>query len=529
MSRVRDSGALFVGTSPASLPCVALPSARYQPRRPAEDVLYHIVQAHFETFLAQAASLRDGEGVPRFVEGEFRDFLRCGSLAGGFARFRCTACGLDRLVAFSCKGRGFCPGCGGRRMAERAAHLVDHVFPDVPVRQWVLSLPYSLRYRLAWDHDLCRAVVAVFMRAVLGWLRRRAQLHDVVDGRGGAVAVLQRFGGALNLNVHIHALVLDGVFAKDRTGAAVFHPMRSLSALDVAEVLATVEPRVARLLDRRSIGDGDDSAGEADAWTDEAPVLAGLAAASVQGRVALGRQRGARIRRLGAPPDEVKPRALGRCHARSNGFDLHAGLVVPAGQRERLERVCRYALRPPVARERLSVTSEGHVRLQLRQPWADGTTHLVFDPIEFLGRLAVLVPRPRINLLLYHGVLGPRAAWRADVVPREAAPTGERAPRTEDTTGQGGDGEVDANTPDADRRRACGRLWADLMRRTFGFDVLACPRCDGRLRLIAVIDHTPVIQKILRHLGLPSEIPVPTPARAPPPEHADSAVLDFGS
>ena len=173
-------------------------------------------------------------------------------------------------------------------MAERAAHLVDHVFPDVPVRQWVLSLPYRLRYRLPWDHDLCRAVVAVYMRAVLGWLRRRAQLDDVPEGRGGAVAVLQRFGGALNLNVHIHALVLDGVFAKDRTGAAVFHPMRSLSALDVAEVLATVEPRIARLLDRRGIGDGDDSAGESDGWTDDAPVLAGLAAASVQGRVALG-------------------------------------------------------------------------------------------------------------------------------------------------------------------------------------------------------------------------------------------------
>ena len=158
-------------------------------------------------------------------------------------------------------------------------------------------------------------------------------------------------------------------------------------------------------------------------------MLAGLAAASVQGRVALGRQRGARIRRLGAPPDGVKPRALGHCHSRSNGFDLHAGLVVPAGQRERLERVCRYALRPPVARERLSVTGAGRVRLHLRQPWADGTTHLVFDPVEFLGRLAVLVPRPRINLLLYHGVLGPRAAWRAAVVAREAMPTGEGEPR----------------------------------------------------------------------------------------------------
>jgi hypothetical protein len=197
------------------------------------------------------------------------------------------------------------------------------------------------------------------MRAVLGWLRRRAQLEDVADGRGGAVAVIQRFGGALNLNVHIHALVLDGVFAKDRAGPLVFHPTSNLTALDVAEVLATVAPGIARLLNRRGIGEDADSAGEADAWTDEAPVLAGLAAASVQGRVALGRQRGARLRRLGVAPDEVTPRALGRCHARAHGCDLHAGLVVPAGQRERLERVCRYALRPPVARERLSVTRAG--------------------------------------------------------------------------------------------------------------------------------------------------------------------------
>ena len=97
------------------------------------------------------------------------------------------------------------------------------------------------------------------------------------------------------------------------------------------------------------------------------------------------------------------------------GFDLHAGLVVPAGQRERFERVCRYALRPPVTQERLHLTVEGQVRLELRPPWRDGTTDVVFDPVEFLGRLAVLVPRPRINLILSHGVLGPRAAWRSEV------------------------------------------------------------------------------------------------------------------
>jgi hypothetical protein len=86
-------------------------------------------------------------------------------------------------------------------MTERAAHLLDHVFPDVPVRQWVLSLPYRLRYQLAWDHDLCRGVVAVLLRSVLRLLRTRARHDGVADGRGGAVAVIQRFGGALNLNL----------------------------------------------------------------------------------------------------------------------------------------------------------------------------------------------------------------------------------------------------------------------------------------------------------------------------------------
>jgi hypothetical protein len=81
-------------------------------------------------------------------------------------------------------------------MTERAAHLVDYVFPDVPVRQWVLTLPPRVRYVLAWDHALCRAVVAVFVRAVLGWYRRQARMHGVPNGRGGAVVIVQRFGSA---------------------------------------------------------------------------------------------------------------------------------------------------------------------------------------------------------------------------------------------------------------------------------------------------------------------------------------------
>jgi hypothetical protein len=165
---------------------VGRPSYDYEPRHAADSVLYQVVRDHYETFRARAASWRDGEGLPRFIDDEFRGFLRCGWLAGGFARFQCKGCHLDRLIAFSCKGRLVCPSCGGRRMTERAAHLVDHVFPEVPVRQWVLTVPHRVRYALAFDHALCRAVVGVFMRAVLGFLRRRARtLHGIGDGRSG--------------------------------------------------------------------------------------------------------------------------------------------------------------------------------------------------------------------------------------------------------------------------------------------------------------------------------------------------------
>jgi hypothetical protein len=171
-------------------------------------------------------------------------------------------------------------------MAERAAHLIDHVFPRVPVRQWVLSLPHRLRYRLAWGHTLCRAVVARTMRAIRGFLRRRAREDGVMDGRSGAVVIVQRFGGALNLNVHFHALVLDAVFAR-RGDTVAFHPCPPLDAADVDEVLATVTAYIGRLLAQGGSGDGDEG-GLLDERADEAPVLAGLAAASVQGQVALG-------------------------------------------------------------------------------------------------------------------------------------------------------------------------------------------------------------------------------------------------
>jgi hypothetical protein len=121
----------------------------YTPHRPEQTLLHRTIREQLEIFLARSGER--GHPVPCFVEQELRAFLRCGVLAQGFLRLHCDDCGCDRLVPFFCKRRGFCPRCGGRRMADTAAHLVDRVLPEVPIRQWVLTLPYPVRYRCAYE------------------------------------------------------------------------------------------------------------------------------------------------------------------------------------------------------------------------------------------------------------------------------------------------------------------------------------------------------------------------------------------
>ncbi len=130
------------------------PGAIRKRREPKTSALYGVLQEHLATFLAEPTE-ESGPGLPVFVRRELHRYLDRGILAHGFARVHCASCGRDELVAFSRKGRGFCPSCCGRRMADTAAHLVNEVLPRVPVRQWVLSLPFRIRYLLAYDARIC--------------------------------------------------------------------------------------------------------------------------------------------------------------------------------------------------------------------------------------------------------------------------------------------------------------------------------------------------------------------------------------
>jgi len=482
----------------APIVCEAL--APYQPRDPESDPLYGVVAAHLETFL-ERQRLRE-RPVPRFVELELRSFLECGVLANGFPRVHCDTCGEDRVVAFSCKGRGVCSSCGGRRMADTASHLVDRVLLRVPVRQWVLSLPVALRYRLAYDSSLVKDVLHIFIQAVFTSLRRRARRQrGIRGGKCGAVTFVRRFGGALNLNVHFHSLVLDGVDAEDAKARVRFHPLCPPDDEQVARVTDRITRRIVRLLERRGLASQADPE-EADPLRRDRPLLSDVYGASVQGRIATGAHAGRRVRTIGGglELEEVQAPAGPRC-ASAAGMSLHANVSLPAGARRQLERLCRYVARPAIATERLSLLPDGRVMYELRHRWRDGTTHVVLEPLELLEKLAALVPPPRFNLVRYHGVLAPAARWRPDVVPSDSALQASQLAGCE-----------------VCRRKQSGSVrpriytWAQLMKRVFEVDVLKCESCGGRMRILAAIHSRDAIRDILECLGLPSRAPPIAPA-----------------
>ena len=478
------------------------PARGYAPRDPTRTVLYGAVLQHWRPF---AAAMDDaGRGLPAHVTREFEAFLGCGIPALGFARVRCVGCALDRVVAFSCKCRGFCPSCGGRRMSQTAANLVDRVFPKVPVRQWVLTVPMRLRYRLARSGSLLREVLKEFLGAVFASLRRRARALGVRRARCGAVSVDQRWGSSLNLNVHFHSLVLDGVYSWSHSGRhPQFHPLGPPTTAEVQRVVRAIRLRIQRLLSRRGLADGDGSEGDERGPDANEEGQAQIQEASVLGRVSTGPRRGRSVERhRGAPPREA---AVGSRAASSGWYNLHAGVGIPAPDRAALERLCRYIARPPLSEERLHRLPDGRYAVRLKTPYSDGTTHVLFRPHELMEKLAALVPPPRRHTIHYHGVLAPSADWRPHVIPRGEGLQTPRRPRRPRT----GTGLVPGTWIP----------WAELLKRVFRIELFPCPRCGSRAyRVSYVLLPAPAL---LAFYGLPATVPTPASPRAGPDPFSD--------
>ena len=477
-----------------------VPRRHYRRRNPEATILHQVLRDHLEPFLAGQRAR--GVALPRFVERELHASLECGDLTRGFLRVHCEGCGDDLLVAFSCKSRAACPSCATRRMEDGAAFLSERVLPDVPYRQWVMSFPRRLRLALALDAVLTTRVLAITLRAIFAWQRRRARRLGWRLSRTGAVTFIQRFSSALRLNVHFHCLVPDGVFAAESPVAGG----SSFLALPPPcnEEVEAINRKIARktLLLFRSID-------PAERRIDDD---------------ALERLYGAALQPPRPSFHLLAPRP--RCSS-LEGFSLHADVRVAAGDRGRLERVCRYSLRPPLAHERLERLPSGHLAYRMKRIGPDGATHRVMSPLEFLSALASLVPPPRVHLTRYHGVFAPHARDRSSV--RDASdPTlvgaQQSATAVDSPSSNGPLPTTSSEVPSP----SCGgipagvayrRRWAELLRKVFAIDIFLCDRCGSRRRIVAAITQPDVADAILRCLG---PFGVRKPARAPPTTAAHS-------
>ena len=333
-------------------------------------------------------------GLPDFVKkGEF---LRCGILAYGFLRTQCESCRCETLVAFSCKRRGFCPSCGAKRMVESAVHLVDKVFPRKPLRQWVISFPFQLRFLFAKDPKIMGVVLQVVNRAISTYLLKKAGFTKKSGSKTGSVTFIQRFGGSLNLNIHFHMMYLDGVYTFDE-GRAKFHFITPPTQLELDNLLNTIAQRVVKLLEKRGWLIKDETDQEF-LSIESHEAIESIHGSSITYRIAFGKYRGQRALTLQTVP-RVSPD--NKFLAKASGFSLHAGVACKSDERKKRERICRYISRPSLSEDRLSLNARGQVVYKLKKAYDNGTSHIILDPLDFLSRLASLVPTCQFNQIFW--------------------------------------------------------------------------------------------------------------------------------
>jgi len=323
-----------------------------------------------------------------------------------------------------------------------------------------------------------------------GFTRKTAQT--------GAVTLIQRFGSALNLNVHFHMLFLDSVYTTTPWwGKSRFHRINAPNQQELTELVHTISYRVAGFLEREEILERDEENSYLNLEGDEDPMKQVLGC-SVSYRIAIGPQQGRKVFTLQTIPAWEDDDRFAQV-AKVAGFSLHAVVGAQAWERQKLERLCRYISRPAVSEKRLSLTPSGNIRYQLKTPYSDGTTHVIFEPTDFIAKLAALVPKPRVNLTRFHGVFAPNSKYRTGVTPARRGWGNQSSLSKEDKTPEQGHQAM---------------TWAQRLKRVSNIDVSICPKCGGEAKVIACIEDQAVIDKILQHIQAKGALP-PPPERLP--------------
>jgi hypothetical protein len=439
-------------------------------RRPQGTDFLEIIRENYAPYVA--AQERKDRPVPWFVKKTFEGALECGDIDLGFATMVCVGCELEIEQPFSCLQRGICPSCLQRRMRDRGQFIVENVIGDTPMRHWVPTFPRPLRSYLAFDPALTSELLSAFLAIVFALVRRTARRElgkrfGKVDP--GSMSTIQRNSSFLDLNVHFHCLVTDGVFYRDPdTGRVVFHRVAPPTTAEIAEVARELCRRTCQLLLRRGM------------WQDLADPKGSAAADSKFGLISLGKRKRSRrrvVRFIGRASDEEvdDPEEVDGAQP----FDVFAGEATAPGDRSGLRSLVEYALAPPFTCEQVTRVEGGLVQFRPKRPRRDGTTHRTFEPLDFLHTIATLIPRPRLHTTRFHGVFARRHSFRSEVVPAAAEEDAD-APHSEESESNGAFGDLQI-------------ALAELSKRTFPDD-RRCPECQGQMILKEMVTENMVFR-----------------------------------
>ena len=308
----------------------------------------------------------------------------------------------------------------------------------------------------------------------------------------------------------MHVLCLDGVYVRESVDAPLgFHPLPAPTGAEVADVARRTAARIDKILRQHGrcldpeLADDEPPGLELDD-----PALAACYAAAARGVGITGDRAGQPTLRLIFPqdaPDRVLPPGqLDEPVAEIRGVNVHAKQLVDGRDRERLERLCKYITRPPLAQERLTRRADGLLQLEFKRSWKDGTQALVFEPHEFISRLVAMVPPPRAHQLRYWGVLSSHSALRSEVVPQPTTHDDAHHPAPAEGDQLGLFDERSASEKKGHRHR-----WSWLLAHVFRADLETCPRCGGPMRWAEVATGEAVLPLLIEH-GLAPRAPPPT-------------------
>ena len=285
-------------------------------------------------------------------------------------------------------------------------------------------------------------------------------------------------------------------------GELHFHELPEPSPEQVAEVAARTAKRVERLLDKAGKTLDPEPFDDApDDFAERQPALAFVYAAAAQGVDVSGERAGQPSLRL-IHQDDIKK---AEPHAIVGGINVHAGVAFDARDKPRMERMCRYLARPPIAQDRLTLRADGAIQYNMKKTWRDGTHAIVLQPLDLIARICAMIPPPRFNMIRFHGVLAPNAKLRPEVVPEKKTKmlANESAAELAAAEQVG----LFGNDPPKPERNS----WAWLIKRVFLVDVTQCPKCDGKMKWLDACTEERDINRVLAAHGLAPRAPPPLP------------------